>query len=466
MFLEFYQMREQPFGVSPDPRYLYLSESHREALASLFCGVEADCAFMALIAPPGLGKTTLAYQLLEKLQRTSRTVFLSQTQCNSRELLHYVLNDCGVDATGMDIVSTHRKLKEILSRERSAGRRFILVIDEAQNLHPDALEGIRLLSNFETPRAKLLQILLIGQPPLAHKLATRTLAQLQQRISVYARLQPFGPEDTTRYIAHRLRVVAYEGTLPFTAEALQMIADQSQGIPRNINGLCFNALSLGCAMRRNQVDAVMMKEVIADLDVRRLREPTAVTHHATPPVATAPILSYRGQPKIRLNRWAPVAASIAASMTAGVVLISSSSSPSGMDLIWQSKTKPPASARNAMASAEGSLRTVATSGLTPSRSETTDETLKSWRVDPVTPSNVTDTVVVRSGETLAQIALRTFGQYNGDILDQILKLNPAMTNPDHIESDQAIRLPRLSEPSNPPTASTANGASGMNWSTQ
>ena len=247
MFLDFYQMREQPFGVSPDPRYLYLGESHREALASLFCGVEADCAFMALIAPPGLGKTTLAYQLLEKLQRTSRTVFLSQTQCNSRELLHYVLNDLGVDATGMDIVSTHRKLKEILSRERLAGRRFILAIDEAQNLHPDALEGIRLLSNFETPRAKLLQILLIGQPPLAHKLAAPALVQLEQRIAVIARLQPFGPEDTTRYIAHRLQVAAYERRSPFTPEALQIIADQSQGIPRNINSLCFNALSLGCA---------------------------------------------------------------------------------------------------------------------------------------------------------------------------------------------------------------------------
>ena len=150
MFLDFYQMREQPFGVTPDPRFLYLGKSHREALASLFYGIESDRGFVALIAQPGLGKTTLTFQLLEKLQRAARTVFLFQTQCNSRELVHYLLNDLGVDATGMDIVSMNNKLNVILSREMLAGRRFVLAIDEAQNLDPEVLETIRLLSNFET----------------------------------------------------------------------------------------------------------------------------------------------------------------------------------------------------------------------------------------------------------------------------------------------------------------------------
>src|ERR1700680_882763 len=165
-----------------------------------------------------------------------------------------------------------------------AGRRFVLVIDEAQNLDPEVLETIRLLSNFETSRDKMLQILLIGQPQLARKLASPELEQLQQRISVFARLEPFGSEDTARYIAHRLQVAGYEGSPLFTPGALRMIADQSQGIPRKINGLCFSALSLGCAMGRKQVDVGMMEEVIADRDVESFQRPRATRNPMTAPV--------------------------------------------------------------------------------------------------------------------------------------------------------------------------------------
>src|SRR6202166_4073419 len=210
MFLDFYKLKAQPFGVTPDPRFLYLGQSHREALASLYYGIEANRGFVALIAPPGLGKTTLTFQLLQKLQQASRTVFLFQTQCNSKELFHYVLNGLGVNAEGMELVSMHNKLNEILCREMLAGRRFVLAIDEAQNLDPEGLEMIRLLSNFETPGTKMLQILLIGQPQLRPKLATPELEQLQQRISVFAKLEPFGEQEITHYIAHRLQVAGYE----------------------------------------------------------------------------------------------------------------------------------------------------------------------------------------------------------------------------------------------------------------
>src|SRR6202140_429634 len=194
MYLEFYNLKEQPFGVTPDPRFLYLGESHREALASLFYGIESDRGFVALIAQPGLGKTTLTFQMLEKLQQASRTVFLFQTQCNAKELFHYLLNGLGIDAEGMELVSMHNKLNQILSQEMLPGRRFVLAIDEAQNLDWGGLEAIRLLSNFETSRDKMLQILLIGQPQLAEKLASPELEQLQQRISVFARLEPLDSE--------------------------------------------------------------------------------------------------------------------------------------------------------------------------------------------------------------------------------------------------------------------------------
>src|SRR5580693_9034569 len=239
MFLDFYKMKVEPFGVTPDPRFLYLGQSHREALASLYYGIESDRGFVALIAQPGLGKTTLAFQLLEKLQQASHTLFLFQTKCNAKEFFHYLLNGLGVDAQGMELVTMHNRLNEILCREMLAGRRFVLAIDEAQNLDSEVLEAVRLLSNFETSRDKMLQILLIGQPQLAKKLASPELEQLQQRISVFARLDPLDLEDTGRYIVHRLQVAGYGGDLLFSPGAVRIIAEQSQGIPRKINALCF-----------------------------------------------------------------------------------------------------------------------------------------------------------------------------------------------------------------------------------
>src|SRR5207302_6274366 len=204
MFLEFYKLREQPFGVTPDPRFLYLGQTHREGLASLFYGIETGRGFLALVAEPGMGKTTLLFQLMERLRRSARTVLLSQTQCDSRELLRYLLGSLGLDHSGQDVVVMHEKLNESLAREMSAGRRFILIIDEAQNLDNSVLETVRLLSDFETPRAKMLQIILAGQPRLAQKLASPDLLQLRQRIAIFSRLDPFTPVEAARYINHRL----------------------------------------------------------------------------------------------------------------------------------------------------------------------------------------------------------------------------------------------------------------------
>src|SRR5580692_6061585 len=131
MFLDFYGLREQPFGVTPDPRFLYLSPAHREALASLYYGVEAERGFLALIAKPGLGKTTLLFHLLEKLRRNARTVFLFQTQCNSREFMRFLLAELGVEGPDQDFVHLHEQFNKMLLAESRAGRRFIVVIDEA-----------------------------------------------------------------------------------------------------------------------------------------------------------------------------------------------------------------------------------------------------------------------------------------------------------------------------------------------
>src|ERR1700733_3464983 len=206
MLLKFFGLKEHPFGVTPDPRYLYLSPGPREALASLFYGIESERGFLALIAPPGMGKTTLLFHLLEKFRTTARTAFLFQTQCTSREFMRFLLAELGYETKDHDFVRMHEEFNKHLLQEARAGHRFIVVVDEAQNLDASVLETIRLLSDFETPRAKLLQIVLAGQPELADKLASRNLAQLRQRISLLSGLTPLSLTESNNYVQHRLSV--------------------------------------------------------------------------------------------------------------------------------------------------------------------------------------------------------------------------------------------------------------------
>ena len=270
MFLDYFGLREQPFGVTPDPRYLYLGPAHREALASLYYGIEANRGFLSLIARPGMGKTTLLFHLLAKFDRSARTAFLFQTQCTSREFMQFLLAEIGIDTESHDFVRMHEQFNRCLVQEARAGKRFIVVIDEAQNLDASVLETVRLLSDFETPQAKLLQIVLVGQPGLADKLASPSLVQLRQRITSVSGLNPLVPEEVGRFIDHRLHVAGYRGNVPlFTKEAQELIAQVSEGIPRQINNYCFHSLSLACAMKKKAVDVSMVREVMHDLDITR-----------------------------------------------------------------------------------------------------------------------------------------------------------------------------------------------------
>jgi type II secretory pathway predicted ATPase ExeA len=306
VFLEFYKLAEQPFGVTPDPRYLYLSPTHSEAMASVVYGVFENRGFTALIAHPGMGKTTLLFDLLQRIHVSSRTVFLFQAQLSPHELLRNLLADLGIQDGGQDVAAMQGKLNDVLLREAGRGKRVVVVIDEAQTLDESALEVLRMLSNFETSREKLMHIVLAGQPQLADRLASPSMIQFRQRISIVARLVPFDAAETRAYIEHRLRVAGHTGWRPiFTDHAYALIARHAQGIPRNINNLCFNAMSLGCALRQRIIGHGVIHEVLRDLDLRPIvREvPRALATDDIPRPA-----SVRSSFRKRLTLWTAVGA--------------------------------------------------------------------------------------------------------------------------------------------------------------
>jgi type II secretory pathway predicted ATPase ExeA len=289
MFLNFFGLREQPFGMTPDPTYLYASETHRDALAALKFGIAENRGFFALVAQPGMGKTTLLYRLIEELHDSARTVLVSQTQCNSREFLEYILQELNIDSRGLGLVSMHGKLNEILFNELLAGKRFVLVVDEAQNLDDTVLETVRMLSNFETHNAKLVQIILAGQPRLAAKLAQPKLIQLRQRIAVLSHLEPFTAAETANYVAHRLTVAGHIGTPVFDSSALDEIAKQSDGIPRNINNICYNSLLLSFHRGQRMVTSEIVQRVVASLDLEALISEAAKPADPVPAVAVSTV---------------------------------------------------------------------------------------------------------------------------------------------------------------------------------
>jgi N-acetylmuramoyl-L-alanine amidase/type II secretory pathway predicted ATPase ExeA len=335
MLLDFFHLREQPFGVTPDPAYLFPSRTHCEALDALTDGILDGRGFLALIAEPGMGKTTLLNQVLDGLRGTASAAYLFQTQCNSREFFQYLLSELGVDSTGMGLVAMHNKLNEFLFSELLAGKRFVLIVDEAQNLDTSVLETIRLLSNFETTNTKLLQIILAGQPELGEKLAERGLEQLLQRITVVKHLEALSTEETGGYIKHRLKVAGHNGTTLFEPQAVALIAELSQGIPRIVNRICFQALQEAYAGGCSTVSSALVVKANLKLGVFKADHKLRIVVPAKPPslptgsasletvvVPAAVPLTYKPSRKFDSRNWSLLGAALIVVLLSATVALS------------------------------------------------------------------------------------------------------------------------------------------------
>ena len=267
-FLKHFGFREQPFGVTPDPSYLFYSEMHRSALRLLANSIECNLGFAVLLGAPGMGKTSLLLKLLTQYRNSARTAFIFQTQCTPRDLLRHLASEFEIPSTNNDEVLLHQRLKEMLVNEARAGRKVLVMIDEAQNLQDSSLEAIRLLSDFETRQAKLLHIILAGSARLSETLMSPELSQLAQRISTVCRLGPLSPDDVAAYISFRQERAGYKADKDlFSPEALSAVAEQSGGVPRIVNSLCLGALSLAYAHDATIVAGNMVRQAARNLDL-------------------------------------------------------------------------------------------------------------------------------------------------------------------------------------------------------
>lgn len=276
--LEHFGLSREPFKITPDPSFLYLSPSHQQALARLLYGIDARKGFVVLTGEVGTGKTTLIHTLVKELEkRHSQTTLIFNTISQSKELLRDVCEDLGFSAFQENRHNIHtylRLLNQLLIESYRKGKSVNLIIDEAQTLSPKVLESIRLMSNFETSEDKLLQIVMAGQPELAVRLNLPSLRQLKQRVVLYHHLKPLNFTECAEYISHRVEIAGGSPSL-FTSEALQTIYSCSGGIPRLINILCDNGLLTAYCMGEKAVSSAMIRQVAEDRSLSSAAEEAA-----------------------------------------------------------------------------------------------------------------------------------------------------------------------------------------------
>jgi general secretion pathway protein A len=314
LYLNFYGLEREPFGVTPDPDFLFMTPGHREALAQLLYAINERKGFILLTAEVGMGKTTLLQALRTELDSTTALAYVSNSMLPFQGILEYMLEEFEIEKPGD---SSHAQrlvaLQNFLLERHRAGQNTVLILDEAQNLYPQTLEQIRLLSNFETTKEKILQIVLVGQPELQARLELPELRQLKQRIGMICAIPPMTPAGTRNYVRTRLRMAGARDAGIFTDEALTRLANYAAGIPRVVNTVCDHCLLIGYADQTRRIDPGIVDQAIGYLDagVRpRMRQRRAA----------APVRRARGKPAQGSSlRWGLIGTS--AALVAGLVAV-------------------------------------------------------------------------------------------------------------------------------------------------
>ena len=265
MYLSYYNLREAPFNITPDPRFLFFSTKHQEAFNHLLFGIQERKGFIQLTGEVGAGKTTICRKLLEELGPSYRTALILNPCLTFDQLLQSIVIEFDLSVFGLDRVFYLQALNQFMLEQAQQGNDVVLIIDEAQDLSDEMLEHMRLLSNLETDHQKLMQIVLMGQPELRDKLAQPTLRQLRQRITVRYHLGPLDPTETAYYINHRLTLAGANGTPRFDEGAIKLVYKYSGGVPRLINAVCDKALLAGFVTQSDIINKKLVALAIDEL---------------------------------------------------------------------------------------------------------------------------------------------------------------------------------------------------------
>ncbi len=269
MYLNFFGLKKEPFHITPDPEFLFLSPSHKEALGAIIYGIEKRKGFVSIVGEVGTGKTTIVRSYLERSDREKvKVIYVFSPNMPFSELLRTVLKGLGVEPEGSDVLALIQQLQEILIDSYRRDLSIVLIIDEAQNMSVESLEKLRMLSNLETAKDKLMQIVLVGQPELERKLNLDELRQLKQRLAIRATITPLTSEESLQYVQHRLKLAGAQTSDIFTPRALNRLIKHSRGVPRVLNILCDNSLIAGFGYQQKQVTLKIVRRVISDYEKR------------------------------------------------------------------------------------------------------------------------------------------------------------------------------------------------------
>ncbi len=461
MYCNFFGFTEKPFDVTPDPKFLYLSSGHRESLASLIYGIRERRGFMTVVGEVGTGKTTLLNAVLDQLDQKVRVAFIFNTCITFNEMLTLALRDLklvGPEETVSKVEALSR-LKGFAIHELSRAGNVVLIVDEAQNLEPSAMENVRLLSNLETRKHKLIQIVLCGQPELDVKLSQPELRQLSQRISMRRYITPLCEEETYEYIQHRLNVANYSGPALFDRGAQQLIWEYCGGVPRKINLLCDNALLIGYALRQKTIETTVIEEVIKDLSWSpfvSVKEPQATASvQASPQQEKTSYVSVKEpqamgsvqaspqvQEKTSYSRFATAAISVVASCAMFLAFLLGFVASSGS---WPSLeiSRPIPLLLKMWAEVSGQEDPLRGSDNAVAKIENREPSPSEVGESPIREAPV---VTVKKGDNLFWIITDAYGRYDMGLLGAVLQENPQILNPDQIMVDQVIKLPERKSP--------------------
>jgi len=434
MYNSHFGFSESPFNVTPDPRFFYTNRVYREAFSALRYGIEAKKGFIVITGEVGTGKTTLLRKLMRTLGETVHSVFVFNTLLSFPELLQLILHDLGLTPREPSKVTMIQELNDYLIQQLKQGHVVSVLIDEAQNLSDEALEGLRLLSNLETDQEKLLQIVLMGQPELKARLDQPALRQLKQRVAFQCQLAPIEDEETGPYIDLRLRAVGYTGKDLFQPDAVRQIAFYSQGIPRVINTICDNALLNAYAESKQFVSAPMVREVGLDL---RLRPDVPITEAKTTAMAliskSAPLALRRTLskqvPPLKLRRMVRAGVGTALGCLLFAVLVSAIDPH---DFLRLAADRLEVSKHNLNQWVALVARPQAVPEKVPVKAERAVET--PWKLQRV---------LIQHGSTISKIVSDAYGAHSFLALDIIKEFNPQIENLNWVFPGQEILLPPL-----------------------